>query len=549
MALDTELHREVALKQIHDHHADDPTSRHRFLVEAEITGGLEHPGIVPVYGLGTYGSGRPFYAMRFIRGDSLKEAVDHFHADVTLRDNPGRRVLELQKLLRRFLDVCNAIQYAHSRGVLHRDIKPGNVVVGKHGETLVVDWGLAKPLGHCEPGDASDEPTLVPSSASGTAETLPGTAVGTPAYMSPEQAAGALDRLSVRSDVYSLGATLYYLLTGKPPFSGDDVGALLRAVQKGEFRRPRQRNATVERAIEAVCLKAMALNPDDRYATPRELADDVERWLADEPVSAWKERRPTRLARWGRRHKPIVAGVAVLLVTALVALSIGSVLLQGRNREVEKQKNRANEQAKIARREKERAEEQTVRVLNALKAIVFNISQIDLPIGSEGHRLQREILKTTAEQLEKLVHDSDMTKYTSRATISVYIMLGDVAMILRERANALRYYKSAQKYAEALVKSDRASPEAQRDLFLAYNKLGDLSGELREFAGARDYYRQALGIAEVLPKGDHDKPKAQRDLAILYERLGDVSLKLGDPVAAREYYRKASETKATTPPG
>lgn len=244
-----------------------------------------------------------------------------------------------------------------------------------------------------------------------------------------------------------------------------------------------------------------------------------------------------------------MAGVAVLLVTALVALSIGSVLLQGRNREVEKQKNRANEQAKIARGEKERAEEQTVRVLNALKAIVFNISQSDLPIGSEGNRLQREILKTTAEQLEKLVHDSGMTKYTSRATISVYIMLGDVAMILGERANALRYYKSAQKYAEALVKSDRASPEAQRDLFLAYNKLGDLSGELREFAGARDYYRQALGIAEVLPKGDRDKPKAQRDLAILYERLGDVSNKLGDPVAAREYYRKASETKATTPPG
>jgi hypothetical protein len=131
VALDTELHREVALKQILDSHADDPAGRQRFLQEAEITGGLEHTGIIPVYGLGTYGDGRPYYAMRFIRGDSLKQAIEHFHADAALQRDPGQRSLELRKLLRRFLDVCNAIDYAHSRGVLHRDIKPGNVMVGK----------------------------------------------------------------------------------------------------------------------------------------------------------------------------------------------------------------------------------------------------------------------------------------------------------------------------------------------------------------------------------------------------------------------------------
>src|SRR5262249_38938352 len=160
VASDEELHREVALKEIQEQHASDPASRSRFVLEAEVTGGLEHPGIVPVYGLGQYADGRPFYAMRLIKGDSLKDAIARFHETEGPGRDAGEQVVEFRKLLGRFIDVCNAIAYAHSRGVLHRDIKPDNVMLGKYGETLVVDWGLAKVMGQRSDPAAPEEQTL-----------------------------------------------------------------------------------------------------------------------------------------------------------------------------------------------------------------------------------------------------------------------------------------------------------------------------------------------------------------------------------------------------
>jgi serine/threonine-protein kinase len=237
VAEDMELHREVALKEIQRDQADKPASRSRFVQEAEITGGLEHPGIVPVYGLGTYADGRPFYAMRFVKGDNLKDAIRRFHETDTPDRDASERALALRGLLRRFFDVCNAVAYAHSRGVLHRDLKPGNIMLGKFGETLLVDWGLAKVIGRLDVAAQADEGTLRPSSGSGEVVTLMGSAIGTPAYMSPEQASGRLDLLGQASDVYGLGATLYTLLTGQAPVEGADPAALLQKVQTAKSSR------------------------------------------------------------------------------------------------------------------------------------------------------------------------------------------------------------------------------------------------------------------------------------------------------------------------
>jgi WD40 repeat protein/serine/threonine protein kinase len=338
VALDQELNREIALKEIREEHADDPLSRGRFVREAEITGGLEHPGIVPVYGLGQYGDGRPFYAMRFIQGETLKDAIARYHSASPVASAPGELgaltqprspEFELRALLTRFVAVCNTIAYALSRGVIHRDIKPANIMLGKYGETLIVDWGLAKALADSPARSASEgvpEPALVPRLAE-IGETQAGAALGTPAYMSPEQAAGRVDLLGPASDIYSLGATLFTLLTGRPPIEGKETAEILRKAQRGDWVPPRQVKNDVPPALDAICRKAMALKPEQRYVTALDLAADVERWLADEPVVAHPEPWVVRSRRWMRRHRALVSTAVGTLVVALLGAIVGLVVV------------------------------------------------------------------------------------------------------------------------------------------------------------------------------------------------------------------------------
>jgi serine/threonine protein kinase len=530
VALDGELHREVALKQILDRHADDPASRQRFLLEAEITGGLEHPGIVPVYGLGTYGNGRPFYAMRFIKGDSLKEAIEHFHADESLQRDPGRRSLELRKLLRRFLDVCNAIEYAHSRGVLHRDVKPGNIIVGRHGETLVVDWGLAKVGGRPEPG--SDERPLIPASASGGSETLPGAAIGSPAYMSPEQARGELETLGPASDVYSLGATLYCLLTGQPPFGGDDVGSILRKVQQGEFPRPRQRDARIDPALEAVCLKAMALAPADRYPSARALAEEIERWMADEPVLAHREPWARRAARWGRRHRTLVASAAVLMVASVVGLTIGTILLGQANRRTERQRQ-------LAMANFHAAEENFRQARAAVDEYFTTVSENKLLNVPGLQPLRKDLLDAAQRYYRDFLQKRGEDPTVRAEAASASFRVGWVKQAIGEPRDAREPYQTATILYEQLVRDHPDNVEYRRGLATAHGAQGLLLAGLDRLDEAMAEHREALEIREAIAKELPDDARAQIDIARTHRNIGDLYRATGKPDQALAEWNEA----------
>jgi serine/threonine-protein kinase len=538
LARDEELRREVALKQIQDQYAHDPNSRARFLLEAEITGNLEHPGVVPVYGLGCDAVGRPYYAMRFIRGDSLKQAIARFHAMDDPRREPGERILALRQLLGRFVNVCNTVAYAHSRGVIHRDLKPANILLGPYGETLVVDWGLAKLAGRPEGADRAEGSLELAPGGTGEA-TLPGSPIGTPQYMSPEQASGRHELLGTASDVYGLGATLYCLLTGQPPVEDRHLATVLQRVQRGEFRPPRTVKRTVAPALEAVCLKAMALRPEDRYSTPRALADDLEHWLGDEPISAWREPVSVRARRWVVRHRTTVATAAGVVLMALVGLG-AIATLEDRSRRQLAAKNR---ELALANARAERRMDLALRAIQSFRQAVEG--HIDVEHRADLAPLRKALLREPLEFYRQLKADIQISPDAHPETRARLALANfELAMITAQtdsQENAMRAYREAL---DVLAPLARDHPEVTKyRVYLAsiYGNLGNLQFETGHPDEALVSFQRSRDLREALARDHPAITKYQDHLAAAYNNLGLLCLKVGRPAEALTCLERAIE--------
>jgi serine/threonine-protein kinase len=540
VALDGELHREVALKEIAPRFADDPASRARFLLEAEVTGRLEHPGIVPVYSLGRHGDGRPYYAMRFVRGDSLKDAIDRFHRAGGAPDgDPGARALEFRKLLGRFVAVCDAVAYAHSRGVIYRDIKPSNILLGPYGETLVADWGLAKVVGRDEPADGAAEVTLRPELASSSSETLPGTAVGTPAFMSPEQAGGRLEALGPASDVYSLGATLYCLITGRSPVDDTDVGHVLRRVRAGDFPLPRAVRADAPRALEAVCLRAMAREPSSRYRSARELADDIERWLAGEAVSSWREPWSVRARRQLARHRTLATSAAVAALAAIVGLGFIAVLQDRSNRQLDA-KNRELSSAKA--RAEGRVDLAVRAIENFRKAVEENVDVKNRP---ELAPLRKALLRSPQDFYRELRRDIEASREAQPESLARLAQaefgLAEITKQIDSVPDAIRSYQEAIDILSALARGQPAATTYRSDLAQAYYNLGSLQSDAGRPGEGRAQFERARALLEALVRNRPDDVSYRVRLALLVNALGVFHSDAQRMAEARVEYERALE--------
>jgi Tfp pilus assembly protein PilF len=469
MAEDSSIGRIVALKKVR---SGRQINSDKFLHEAQITGQLEHPGVVPVHELGVDRDGQPYYVMKFVHGRTLKEAIEDYHDPKSKSPSPSPssqpREVRLVELLQIFIHLCQTVAYAHSRNVIHRDLKPDNVMVGEYGETLVLDWGLAKLLGAVGGKDSVSSVRL--SGLSGgdlPEESRYGSIKGTPAYMSPEVAEGRTDAIDQVSDVYLLGGCLYHILTGNKPRHALKMAELVELARNQVPTAPRKLDPTIPKSLNAICMKALALHKEDRYPSAQALAQDVQRYLAGEPVTAYRENLVERTGRWIRKHRRGLARTALAaLVVALIAGGGWLLMAAEEQRQEDLRQAEAKRLADLAKVEHEKEQER-------LRAL----------------RIENE--KAAAEDLKRFRRLAEEMQFFS--------------VIYDNSADKVPLYGKAaaqNKGREAIAALDRWGPN-----------LDNLPLPAERPAARKELYEVLLGLAQLLVL-DNQQPQA----AILLDR-------------------------------
>jgi eukaryotic-like serine/threonine-protein kinase len=529
LARDADLGREVALKELRPEQANNPVVWSRFLEEAKITGQLEHPNIVPVHELVRAGEGRqPFYTMRFVKGRTLSEAIEAFHR---CRAEGKFDPLEFPALLGAFLGVCNAVAYAHSRGVIHRDLKPQNVVLGDYGEVIVLDWGLAKLV-------ERPEETLTPAVALAPdpdrGETVEGQVLGTPAYMSPEQAEGRWDSVDRRTDIYGLGAILYEILSGQPPFKGDGIAEVLRKLATESPAPPRSLCPPAPPPLEAVCLKALAKRPGDRYASARDLADEVRHYLADEPVTAYPEPALARLARWGRRHRTLVAAAALLLITAVAGLSVGTVLLSQANARTERQRQ-------LAQTNFQQAEANFRKAREAVDEYFTKVSQSKLLNVPGLQPLRKDLLESARKYYDQFLRDRGTDRTVRAEAAQAWYRLGYIESEVGTEAEAAKDFQEAVAMYEALARDYPGEPNYPYKLSTALINLSNQQYMLGLDSDSLRTIQRSIEISRRVATDHPNVPEYRKGLGTGLMNCGYLLERAGRAAESMPLYNEARD--------
>ncbi len=555
-AYDSDLRRRLALKvalrdgfALGSQQSDSKLSR--FVEEAQITGQLDHPGIVPVHELGVDKEGRVFFTMRLVRGRDLKRI---FELSWSGEENWTRtRVLHV------LLKVLEALAYAHTKGVIHRDLKPANVMVGRFGEVYIMDWGVARVMGSADARDLRPRPAPTTATISAVRTdrrehvaadvesavvTMDGEVIGTPAYMPPEQARCETEKMSPRSDVYSIGAMLYHLLTRQAPFTAPGVRVspwviLLRVAEE----RPRpvsefgaEVGQEIEPELAAICEKAMQREPDLRYPTAEAMKADLEAFLENRVVSAYESGAFAQVRKWVARNRALAAAAALALISATAGLSIYSFAQRSYAKELERKNSELTEARGLADSNAAAARDETVRashkeqVTSQMLELFTGMFVRQDPHTALGRTLTVDDVLGEASQ--RIQGDSTLDPEVRSA------LMVSMAQLVHARGNTAA---AAELYRGALEIRNAWRGEGAPESLLALGHLIGVKLELGQFTDALELSQRRIELLRAAHDDDSiEVLRAECALAALYSSTGR-------PFDAESIFQRVVDLQADRP--
>ncbi len=490
------LNRIVALKMILSGKFADDFEVQRFYLEAEAAAKLRHPNIVGIHDIGEC-EGQHYFSMDYIEGKSLADLLK----DQALAPKHAAQLLQT---------IASAMHYAHTEGVVHRDLKPSNVLLDAAGAPLITDFGLAKQV---QGGGGQSQMTMA------------GTVVGTPSYMPPEQAAGRIEQVNIRSDVYSLGAILYELLSGRPPFRGAGVMETLKQVLENEPVALRVLSPAIPRDLETICHKCLQKEPEKRYATAKELADELGRFLRGEPILAQPISPLARGWRWCKRN-PVVAttsAAALLgLVLALGATTVGYI-----------QVSAALAESEVSRRQ----------AMAAVDDLFTQVSENTLLNKPGLQPLRKELLGRALSYYQRFLEQRKGDPRVQDELASAHFRIGLITEAIESTDQALPLYETARSMQEKLVQATPNQPARLEAYGSTLNALGTALATKKQHEEAQKIYATAAEVRTKLTKLEPSNSEYQRLLANTYMNFG-VSLRgSGDRAGARQQFVRAQEIR------